>query len=67
MALREVTNGFYWATHKKYGWRRIICIGRDGFNHTRAWPPGISAGSFNVEEFKDLNGPLIEGKRNKRK
>jgi hypothetical protein len=56
-----MAEGYYWATHRRYGWRAVVLIGKDGFKHTRAFT-ARSSSSFNVEEFTDFKGPLRERK-----
>jgi hypothetical protein len=52
-------SGYYWATHRKYGWRRVVLIELNGHRHLRAFAHRMS-GSFGLEEFKDYRGPLTE-------
>lgn len=49
--------GYYWATHRKYGWRRVVLLEVNGFRHLRVFVHRMS-GSFGTEEFKDYSPPI---------
>jgi len=54
--------GFYWATHRKWGWRKIVEVGMDGRKVVRVFVPRFSA-SVGIEEFTDYSGPIKERKK----
>lgn len=53
-----VEMGFYWATNRKYAWRRIVHVARNGHKHVRVYAGSRFCSSFGIEEFADYYGPL---------
>lgn len=53
--------GFYWATHRRYGWRTVVELGRNGHGQVRVFCCRQS-GTFDVIDFQDWYGPLQDTK-----
>lgn len=55
--------GYYWATHRQFGWRAIVEIGVNGFKHMRAFTPRFSSSSFDIGEFHEYSARLVDPKK----
>ena len=53
--------GYYFATHRKYGWRCVVQFTKNGLGNMRLFACRISRG-MGLEEFTDYVGPLIDPK-----
>lgn len=57
-----IADGYYWATHRKYGWRAIVMLRPNGQSHRRAFAAGRAHSTFDVCEFhqwsRQLRDPL---------
>lgn len=51
--------GYYFARHRKWRWREVVKVERNGHGHVRAYVHRMS-GSFGLEEFTDYAGPLMD-------
>jgi hypothetical protein len=51
--------GCHFATHREYGWRSLVQIGRDGIGHLRAYTPRGSS-SFDPSAFKDYSRRITD-------
>lgn len=52
-------SGFYWATHRKLEWRKVVQVARNWRGKRRVFVPGTQSG-FDLDEFTDYVGPLTE-------
>jgi len=52
-------DGYYWATHRKHGWRDLVRLGRNGLRHRRAFTARHSS-SFDPSDFTDFSREVKE-------
>lgn len=51
--------GYYWATSKRWGWRAIVLISKNGHGHTRAFEHRFKS-SFDTCEFDDYSARIAD-------
>lgn len=58
-AMTPLEDGYYWATHRRHGWRDMVRLGRNGLRHRRAFVARMSC-TFDPSEFTAFSRQIKE-------